>query len=164
MGDGVVREVEPLKLATLTTLGTGGAPERMLEASTSAELVDALTDVWSRGDEWFVLGGGSNLFIGDEPFEGTVIRILTRGIEELPSPHAGRIRLRVQAGHGWDDLVAYAVEHGYAGLEAMSGIPGTVGASPVQNIGAYGQEIQETLVEVELIDEATGEVLSLIHI
>jgi len=154
----VVREVEPLKLATLTTLGTGGAPERMLEASTSAELVDALTDVWSRGDEWFVLGGGSNLFIGDEPFEGTVIRILTRGIEELPSPHAGRIRLRVQAGHGWDDLVAYAVEHGYAGLEAMSGIPGTVGASPVQNIGAYGQEIQETLVEVELIDEATGEV------
>ncbi|WP_414685972.1 MULTISPECIES: UDP-N-acetylmuramate dehydrogenase [unclassified Microbacterium] len=158
MGDGVVREVEPLKLATLTTLRTGGAPERMLEASTTAELVDALTDVWSRGDEWFVLGGGSNLFIGDEPFEGTVIRILTRGIEELPSPHAGRIRLHVQAGHGWDDLVAYAVEHGYAGLEAMSGIPGTVGASPVQNIGAYGQEIQETLVEVELIDEATGEV------
>lgn len=158
MGDGVVREVEPLKLATLTTLRTGGAPERMLEASTTAELVDALTDVWSRGDEWFVLGGGSNLFIGDEPFEGTVIRILTRGIEELPSPHAGRIRLRVQAGHGWDDLVAYAVEHGYAGLEAMSGIPGTVGASPVQNIGAYGQEIQETLVEVEVIDEATGEV------
>lgn len=158
MGDGVVREVEPLKLATLTTLQTGGAPERMLEASTSSELVDALTGVWSRGDEWFVLGGGSNLFIGDEPFEGTVIRILTRGIEELPSPHAGRIRLRVQAGHGWDDLVAYAVEHGYAGLEAMSGIPGTVGASPVQNIGAYGQEIQETLVEVELIDEATGEV------
>ncbi|AQY03476.1 UDP-N-acetylenolpyruvoylglucosamine reductase [Microbacterium foliorum] len=153
-----MREVEPLKLATLTTLRTGGAPERMLEASTTAELVDALTDVWSRGDEWFVLGGGSNLFIGDEPFEGTVIRILTRGIEELPSPHAGRIRLRVQAGHGWDDLVAYAVEHGYAGLEAMSGIPGTVGASPVQNIGAYGQEIQETLVEVELIDEATGEV------
>ena len=156
MGDRVVHEVEPLELATLTTLRTGGAPERMLEASTSAELIDALTDVWSRGDEWFVLGGGSNLFIGDDSFEGTVIRILTRGIEELPSPHAGRIRLRVQAGHGWDDLVAYAVEHGYAGLEAMSGIPGTVGASPVQNIGAYGQEIQETLVEVELIDEATG--------
>lgn len=158
MGDRVVHEVEPLELATLTTLRTGGAPERMLEASTSAELIDALTDVWSRGEEWFVLGGGSNLFIGDDPFEGTVIRILTRGIEELPSPHAGRIRLRVQAGHGWDDLVAYAVEHGYAGLEAMSGIPGTVGASPVQNIGAYGQEIQETLVEVQLIDEATGEV------
>ncbi len=158
MGDRVVHEIEPLQLSTLTTLRTGGAPERMLEASTTAELVDALTDVWSRGEEWFVLGGGSNLFIGDEPFEGTVIRVLTRGIEELPSPHAGRVRLRVQAGHGWDDLVGYAVEHGYAGLEAMSGIPGTVGAAPVQNIGAYGQEIQETLVEVELIDEATGEV------
>ncbi|WP_396654991.1 UDP-N-acetylmuramate dehydrogenase [Microbacterium foliorum] len=158
MGDGVVREREPLALSTLTTLRTGGAPERMLEAATTDELVAALRDVWSRGDDWFVLGGGSNLFIGDEPFEGTVIRILTKGIEELPSPHAGRIRLRVQAGHGWDALVAYAVEHGYAGLEAMSGIPGTVGASPVQNIGAYGQEIQETLVEVELIDEATGEI------
>lgn len=158
MGDGVVHEVEPLRLATLTTLRTGGAPERMLEAATSGEVVDALTDVWARGDEWFVLGGGSNLFVGDDPFDGTVVRILTRGIEELPSPHAGRIRLRAQAGHGWDDLVAYAVEHGYAGLEAMSGIPGTVGASPVQNIGAYGQEIQETLVEVELIDEATSEV------
>lgn len=158
MGDRVVHEIEPLQLSTLTTLRTGGAPERMLEASTTAELVDALTEVWSRGEEWFVLGGGSNLFIGDEPFEGTVIRVLTRGIDELPSPHAGRVRLRVQAGHGWDDLVGYAVEHGYAGLEAMSGIPGTVGAAPVQNIGAYGQEIQETLVEVELIDEATGEV------
>ena len=158
MADRALHEVEPLRLSTLTTLRTGGAPERMLEASTTAELVDALTDVWSRGDEWFVLGGGSNLFIGDDEFEGTVIRILTRGIEELPSPHEGRIRLRVQAGHSWDDLVAYAVEHGYAGLEAMSGIPGTVGASPVQNIGAYGQEIQETLVEVELIDEATAEI------
>ncbi len=157
MGDGV-REIEPIRLSTLTTLRTGGAPERMLEATTAAELTAALADVWSRGDEWFVLGGGSNLFIGDEPFEGTVIRVLSTGIEELPSPHDGRIRLRVQAGHGWDDLVAYAVEHGYAGLEAMSGIPGTVGAAPVQNIGAYGQEIQETLVEVELIDEATGEV------
>jgi UDP-N-acetylmuramate dehydrogenase len=130
----------------------------MLEASTTEGLVEALRETWRRGDEWFVLGGGSNLFVGDEPFEGTVIRVRTEGIEELPSPHAGRIRLRAQAGHSWDDLVAYAVAHGYAGLEAMSGIPGTVGASPVQNIGAYGQEIQETLVEVELIDESTGEI------
>jgi UDP-N-acetylmuramate dehydrogenase len=155
-----MREVEPIRLSALTTLRTGAAPERMLEATTTAGLVDALQDVWSRGDDWFVLGGGSNLFVGDEPFEGTVIRVLTRGIEELPSPHPGRIRLRAQAGHGWDDLVAYAVEHGYAGLEAMSGIPGTVGAAPVQNIGAYGQEVQETLVEVELIDEHTSEIVT----
>ncbi|MFJ2553616.1 UDP-N-acetylmuramate dehydrogenase [Microbacterium sp. NPDC087591] len=153
-----MREIDPIRLAELTTLRTGAAPVRMQEATTTAGLVEALRDTWARGEEWFVLGGGSNLFVGDEPFDGTVIRILTTGIEELPSPHAGRIRLRAQAGHGWDDLVAYAVDHGYAGLEAMSGIPGTVGAAPVQNIGAYGQEVQETLVEVELIDETTGEI------
>lgn len=153
-----MRESEPVRLAELTTLRTGAAPEQMFEATTTAGLVEALRETWARGDEWFVLGGGSNLFVGDEPFEGTVIRVRTEGIEELPSPHQGRIRLRAQAGHGWDDLVAYAVAHGYAGLEAMSGIPGTVGAAPVQNIGAYGQEIQETLVEVELIDESTGEI------
>lgn len=158
MGAPEVHDIESIPLAQLTTLRTGAAPERMREASTTAELVDVLRDTWSGRDPWFVLGGGSNLFVGDEPFEGTVIRVRTEGIEELPSPHAGRIRLRAQAGHGWDAFVAYAVERGYAGLEAMSGIPGTVGAAPVQNIGAYGQEIQETLVEVELIDEATGEI------
>lgn len=151
-------EISPIPLAELTTLRTGAAPERMLDASTTPELVDALRDVWARRDEWFVLGGGSNLFVGDEPFEGTVIRVLTSGVERIDSPHTGRARVRVQAGHDWDALVAYTVENGLAGIEAMSGIPGTVGAAPVQNIGAYGQEIQETLVEVELIDEATGDV------
>ncbi|MGM7672078.1 UDP-N-acetylmuramate dehydrogenase [Microbacterium sp. A93] len=151
-------EITPIPLAQLTTLRTGAAPERMLDATTTPELVDALRETWARGDEWFVLGGGSNLFVGDEPFEGTVIRVLTSGISLIPSPHPGRMRVRVQAGHNWDDLVAYTVERGLAGIEAMSGIPGTVGAAPVQNVGAYGQEIQETLVEVELIDESTGEV------
>ena len=150
-------EIEPIPLSRLTTLQTGAAPERMIDASTREELVDALRGTWERGDDWFVLGGGSNLFVGDEPFEGTVVRILTRGIERLDAPE-GRARLRVAAGHDWDALVAYAVEHGLAGLEAMSGIPGTVGAAPVQNIGAYGQEIVQTLLEVELIDAATGEV------
>lgn len=158
MGATDVRDIEPTRLAELTTLRTGAAPARMLDASTTGELIDALRATWAARDPWFVLGGGSNLFVGDDSFDGTVIRVRTEGIEELPSPHPGRIRLRAQAGHGWDALVAYAVEHGYAGLEAMSGIPGTVGAAPVQNIGAYGQEIQETLVEVELIDETSGEV------
>lgn len=151
-------QVTPIPLAELTTLRTGAAPERMIEARTTDELIDALREVWAGMEEWFVLGGGSNLFVGDEPFDGTVVRILTKGIERLPSPHEGRARLKVQAGHDWDDLVAYTVEHGLAGIEAMSGIPGTVGAAPVQNVGAYGQEIQETLVEVELIDESTGDV------
>lgn len=151
-------EITPIPLAQLTTLRTGGVPERMIDAPTTDELVAALRDVWATGDEWFVLGGGSNLFVGDDPFEGTVVRILTRGIERLPSPRPGFVRLRVAAGHDWDDLVAVSVSAGLAGLEAMSGIPGTVGAAPVQNIGAYGQETVQTLVEVELIDESTGEV------
>lgn len=151
-------EITPIPLAQLTTLRTGGVPERMIDALTTDELVEALRDVWATGDEWFVLGGGSNLFVGDDPFEGTVVRILTRGIERLPSPRPGFTRLRVAAGHDWDDLVAVSVSEGLAGLEAMSGIPGTVGAAPVQNIGAYGQETVQTLVEVELIDETTGEV------
>ncbi|MGA7149498.1 MAG: UDP-N-acetylmuramate dehydrogenase [Microbacterium sp.] len=151
-------EVIPVPLSQLTTLRTGGAPERMLEASTSEELVDALREVWADRDEWFVLGGGSNMFVGDEPFDGAVVRIRTQGIERLPSARQGFVRLRVQAGHDWDALVGHAVSEGLAGIEAMSGIPGTVGAAPVQNIGAYGQEIVQTLVEVELIDHATGEV------
>ena len=151
-------EITPIPLAQLTTLRTGAAPERMLDASTTPELIDTLREVWSRGEEWFVLGGGSNLFVGDEPYAGTIVRVLTTGIELLPSPHAGRVRVKAQAGHDWDDFVAYTVQLGLAGVEAMSGIPGTVGAAPVQNVGAYGQEIQETLVEVELIDESTGEV------
>ncbi|WP_345800096.1 UDP-N-acetylmuramate dehydrogenase [Microbacterium sp. AZCO] len=150
--------VEPLPLAQLTTLRTGGVPARMIDAHTTDQLVAALREVWGDGDEWLVLGGGSNLFAGDEPFDGTVVRVLTDGIERMPSPRPGFARLRVQAGHDWDALVAYAVEQGLAGIEAMSGIPGTVGAAPVQNIGAYGQEIVQTLVEVELLDASTGEV------
>src|SRR5699024_7616496 len=89
----------PIPLSQLTTLRTGAAPERMLDATTTASLIEALREVWARHEEWFVLGGGSNLFVGDEPFEGTVIRVLTTGIELIPSPHPGRMRVRVQAGH-----------------------------------------------------------------
>src|SRR6478736_9528994 len=92
----------PIPLAQLTTLRTGGLPARLVDAHTADELVSALTDVWSDGDDWLVLGGGSNLFAGDEPFEGTVVRVLTRGIERMPSPLPGRVRLKVQAGHDWD--------------------------------------------------------------
>ncbi|GAA3643016.1 UDP-N-acetylmuramate dehydrogenase [Microbacterium awajiense] len=151
-------EVTPIPLAQLTTLRTGGAPSRMLDAHDRAELVDALREVWADGDPWLVLGGGSNLFAGDEPFDGTVVRILTQGVERLPSPRDGYARLCVEAGHDWDALVALSVDEGLSGITAMSGIPGTVGAAPVQNVGAYGQEIVQTLVEVELLDESTGEV------
>ena len=151
-------DVEPIPLAQLTTLRTGGTPDRMIEAPTVDELVSALREAWADGEPLLVVGGGSNLFVGDEPYDGTVVRVLTTGIERMPSPRPGYVRLRVQAGHDWDDLVAYAVAEGLAGIEAMSGIPGTVGAAPVQNIGAYGQEIVQTLAEVELIDESTGDI------
>src|SRR3954449_11665441 len=104
--------VEPLPLAQLTTLRTGGVPARMIDAHTREELVAALLEVWGEGEPWLVLGGGSNLFVGDDPFEGTVVRILTQGIERMPSSRTGFTRLRVEAGHDWDALVAYAVEHG----------------------------------------------------
>lgn len=151
-------EVDPIPLSQLTTLRTGGTPARMIDAHTYDELVDAMREVWAEDADWLVLGGGSNLFVGDDPFAGTVVRVLTEGIERMPASRPGFARLRVQAGHDWDHLVAYAVEQGLAGIEGMSGIPGTVGAAPVQNIGAYGQEIVQTLVEVELIDERTGAV------
>lgn len=151
-------EIAPRPLAELTTLRVGGTPERMIEARTRDELVDALQDAWAAGEPWMVVGGGSNLLVGDEPVEGVVILVRTAGIEVLPGVQGGRRRLRVEAGHDWDALVAYTVEQGLAGIEAMSGIPGTAGAAPIQNVGAYGQEIVETLVEVELLDEATGEI------
>ncbi len=150
-------EIPPLPLAQLTTLRTGGVPARMIEARTADELVTTLREVWSDGEPWLVVGGGSNLFVGDDAFDGTVVRVRTQGIERLPGSRPGTVRLRVQAGHDWDQLVAFAVAEGLAGIEAMSGIPGTVGAAPVQNVGAYGQEIVQTLVEVELLDEADGE-------
>ncbi len=151
-------EITPLPLAQLTTLRAGGTPARMVEATTRDELIGALRDAWGVGEPWLVVGGGSNLLAGDDGFDGTVVLVRTSGIRRLPSPRDGYTRVQVEAGHGWDDLVAYAVAEGLSGIVAMSGIPGTVGAAPVQNIGAYGQELVETLVEVELLDEATGEV------
>ncbi|GAA3654306.1 UDP-N-acetylmuramate dehydrogenase [Microbacterium marinilacus] len=151
-------QIEPIPLQRLTTLRVGAAPERMVDATTRDELVGALREAWSEGEPWLVLGGGSNLLPGDEPFAGTVVRILTRGFTEVPGAPEGYVRLRVEAGQNWDELVAWTVAQGLSGIEAMSGIPGTTGAAPIQNVGAYGQEIVQTLVEVELIDESTGEV------
>jgi UDP-N-acetylmuramate dehydrogenase len=144
-------------LSTLTPLRVGGVPERLLEPATEAELVAALREVWAEDEPWLLLGGGSNLLVGDDGVEGTVVRVRTTGIERLETGRPGAVHLRVQAGESWDGLVAATVEHGWAGLEALSGIPGTVGASPVQNIGAYGQELSDTLVAVDFLDEGAQE-------
>jgi UDP-N-acetylmuramate dehydrogenase len=134
----------------------GGEARVLVEPSSTAELVAASLDAWNTGEEWLVVGGGSNLVIADDGFDGTVIRIVTRGIERVPSSD-GTVRIRVQAGESWDDLVAYTVEQGWAGIEALSGIPGSTGASPVQNIGAYGQELSDSLVAVEFLDYLSGD-------
>ena len=158
--DGVTRagsdEAGPV-LASLTTMQVGGAAQRMVAPATRDDLIATTREVWSDGDEWLLLGGGSNTIASDDGFAGTVIRIVTRGIERLDAP-AGTVRLRVQAGEPWDALVAHAVRNGWSGIEALSGIPGSTGAAPVQNIGAYGQELESSLLGVEFLDEATHEV------
>ncbi|MDQ0894706.1 UDP-N-acetylmuramate dehydrogenase [Agromyces ramosus] len=143
-----------VRFSELTTLQVGGAIERLVTATTQRDLVDLAREAWATDAPWLALGGGSNLLVADDGFDGTVIRVATRGIEVLPNPgDAASARIRVQAGESWDDLVAWTVEHGYSGIEALSGIPGSVGAAPVQNIGAYGQELEATLVAIDFLDE-----------
>ncbi|OIH94606.1 UDP-N-acetylmuramate dehydrogenase [Curtobacterium sp. MCBA15_001] len=141
-------------LAALTTLGVGGPAGRLLVADTTDELVAHTRDAWS-DDDWLVVGGGSNLLVADAGFDGTVVLVRTRGVEHEAT--ADGVTVRVAAGEPWDAFVASTVEHGWTGLEALSGIPGTVGASPVQNIGAYGVELSDVLTRVEFLDAATGE-------
>src|SRR5690606_29550887 len=112
---------------------------------------------WSQDEPWLVLGGGSNLVVADEGVAGTVLKVETRGIRA----EGDQPLLRVAAGENWDALVARTVAEGWAGIEALSGIPGTVGAAPMQNIGAYGQELAETLVAIEFLDHEMGQVLRL---
>ena len=138
-------------LSELTTLRVGGPAERLVPAPTRDVLVATVLDDWANGEEPLILGGGSNTLASDDGFDGTVVQVATRGIERLESA-PGRVRLRVEAGEPWDDLVAFAVDNGWSGIEALSGIPGSSGAAPIQNIGAYGQELSSALVSVDLLD------------
>ncbi|WP_243855061.1 UDP-N-acetylmuramate dehydrogenase [Diaminobutyricimonas sp. TR449] len=158
-----------MTLAELTTLQVGGPAERVVAPLTTQELIRTTREVWASGEDWLLLGGGSNVVIADEGFDGTVIRVVNPGIEVSRSNSAdvaagsssslapSTVRLRVQAGQNWDELVAWTVENGWAGIEALSGIPGSVGAAPIQNIGAYGQEVASALVAVDFLDYQTGE-------
>ena len=143
-------------LSNYTTIRVGGEPAELRIAHTREELIAAAQDVWSTAEDWLVLGGGSNVVINDDPANLHVIKVESTGIERVAQGH-----LRVQAGENWDDFVAYAVNHGLAGVESLSGIPGTVGAAPVQNIGAYGQELADTFVRCEFLDYETGEIETL---
>ena len=148
---------ETPSLAELTTMRVGGVPEALIAPADRDALVAATREVWASGEDWLLLGGGSNTVASDDGFPGTVIRVATRGVERLDAPE-GRVRLRVQAGEPWDDVVALTVRNGWSGVEALSGIPGSTGAAPVQNIGAYGQELESALLGVEFLDADTGEV------
>lgn len=140
-------------LSQFTTMRVGGEPAEMRVAKNRDEIISFAREIWQTGEDWLVLGGGSNVVISDEPTNLHLLKIESTGIERLSQG-----LLRVQAGESWDDFVAYAVTHGLAGVESLSGIPGTVGAAPVQNIGAYGQEIAETFVRAEFLNYETGEI------
>jgi UDP-N-acetylmuramate dehydrogenase len=138
-------------LAAYTTLRLGGPAGRFAEAATNGELVAQVRAADERGEPLLVLGGGSNLVVADEGFPGTVVRVCSRGARhETDGPES--VRLSVAAGEDWDAIVAAAVADGLAGLECLSGIPGLAGASPIQNVGAYGQEVAETVVLVRAYD------------
>jgi UDP-N-acetylmuramate dehydrogenase len=148
----------PVRLADLTTLRLGGPSRRFVVAESDAELIEVVRTADSAGEPLLVIGGGSNLVVADEGFDGTVLQVATHGVAVAPlCDHA----LQVEAGADWDHVVALAVDEGFAGLEALSGIPGRVGAAPIQNVGAYGQEVAQVLAWVRVLDRTTHDVVQL---
>ncbi len=145
----------PERLADHTTLRLGGPARTWVRATTEQELIDAVTAADSTGEPVLVLGGGSNLVVADAGFEGTVVEVATSGVSadnDTDDPSCGGTTVTVAAGEDWDDLVATAVDRGWVGVEALSGIPGSVGATPIQNVGAYGQEVSQTVASVRVWD------------
>lgn len=148
----IVRESVPL--ASLSTLRVGGLARYVCEAASEADVREALAFATERALPWRVLGEGSNILPSDEGFSGVIILMKSRGIEE--TAREGGVLLQVAAGESWDGFVEYASERSLWGVENLAGIPGTVGASPVQNIGAYGTEVRETIRSVTVLNTTTG--------
>ena len=144
-------------LSELTSIRVGGVPAEIFEAKTREDLIEHTLGVWRSGDDWLLLGGGSNIVVADDISELRVIKVSNLGIEPVRQRDESRVTVRVQAGENWDAFVAQMIRQGLAGFEAMSGIPGTVGAGPVQNIGAYGQELSDCMVRLEFLDYETQE-------
>lgn len=148
---------ERVRLGPLTTLGVGGPARFFAEVRTERQLVDALSWAEQRSVPVEVMGGGSNLLVADRGFDGLVIRLGIMGMSPAgPADPAGPVRIRVGGGHGWDAFVHVAVREGWAGLECLSGIPGAVGAAPIQNVGAYGQDVSETITSVRVVERSSG--------
>lgn len=144
-----------VSLGPRTSLGLGGEARHLVEATTESDVVDALR--WAEIHQLPVLifGGGSNLVIGDEGWDGLVLGMGLRGIEH--DARGSDVRVRAAAGESWDEVVAEAVARGWAGVECLSGIPGSVGATPIQNVGAYGQEVADVITAVHVWDRRRGE-------
>lgn len=140
-----------MDLSEVTTLRLGGPAETVVEATSEAELIAAVRTADAAGEPVLLVGGGSNLVVSDAGFDGTVVLVRTRGIDVSADACSGAM-VTVAAGEDWDELVAHAVEQDWAGIEALSGIPGSVGATPIQNVGAYGQEVADTVVSVRTWD------------
>jgi UDP-N-acetylmuramate dehydrogenase len=153
----IVRDDVPL--APLTTLELGGRARHYVEAADDATILAALAWATARGEAALVFGGGSNLVVADGGFDGLVIHVATRG---RAYAYAGaEVRVTAAAGEPWDELVADTVARGLAGLECLSGIPGLTGATPIQNVGAYGQEVADTIRSVRVFDRRDEIVLEL---
>lgn len=152
---------ENVPLAPLTTFRIGGPARFLIEASSPADVQEAVTFARSRNLPLFVLGGGSNLVIADSGWPGVVLKISIGGIEQRPGQYEGKALFDAGAGESWDIFVSRAVAAGCAGVECLSGIPGSVGGTPVQNVGAYGQEVSETIDSVEALDLQSGEIREL---
>ncbi|MBU7596929.1 UDP-N-acetylmuramate dehydrogenase [Streptomyces sp. P38-E01] len=141
-----MQEESNAPLAPLTTLRLGGPARVLVTATTDDEVVATVREADERGTPLLIVGGGSNLVIGDEGFPGTALRIATRGFR------LDGTGLELAAGENWSEAVARTVEAGLAGIECMAGIPGSAGATPIQNVGAYGQEVADTVTEVDAYD------------
>ncbi|HEY2830789.1 MAG TPA: UDP-N-acetylmuramate dehydrogenase [Sporichthyaceae bacterium] len=146
-------------LAPFTTLRVGGPAARMIEAGTVAEISQAAGECDRVGEPLLVLGGGSNLLIADAGFPGTVLRLIGRGLDAAADGDA--VRVCIGAAEPWDDVVAWSVAEGLAGIEALSGIPGSTAATPIQNVGAYGQEVAEVITAVHVWDRQQGNAYAL---
>lgn len=148
-------------LAPLTTLGLGGIARRLVTAEREDEVIACVREVDSRGEPLLLLGGGSNVVIADAGFRGTVLEMATRGRRfERDAASPNRVLVTAEAGERWDELVRVAVEEELVGVECLAGIPGLVGAVPMQNVGAYGQDVSETIVKLRAYDRLRHEVVT----
>ncbi|AXE87945.1 UDP-N-acetylmuramate dehydrogenase [Streptomyces sp. Go-475] len=150
-----MQELHDAPLAPLTTFRLGGPATRLITATTDDEVIAVVREADETGTPLLLIGGGSNLVIGDKGFDGTALVIATKGFS------LDGTKLELAAGEVWTDAVARTVEAGLAGIECLAGIPGSAGATPIQNVGAYGQEVSSTITEVVAYDRRTGETVTL---